>query len=110
MDGYPIRYAAAWSIVYRLSTHPTQVQLAPWAALAEAAGHIDPQLAAPALLALGNKLAADADRLTLDTLRADHATPARVALALAMIDDPAQARSLADARFTSGESPAVRHG
>ena len=31
---YPIRYAAAWSIVYRLSTHPTQIQLAPWTVLA----------------------------------------------------------------------------
>ena len=93
---YPIRYAAAWSIVYRLSTHPPQIRLAPWSALAKAAGHVDPQLAAPALLALGDKLAADADALTLDTLRGEHATPARVALALVMIDDPAQARSLAE--------------
>ncbi|MGY3622467.1 hypothetical protein ACVJGD_008663 [Bradyrhizobium sp. USDA 10063] len=76
---YPIRYAAAWSMVY-----------------AKAAGHVDPQLAAPALLALGTKLAADADGLTLDTLRGEHATPARVALAFAIIDDPAQARSLAE--------------
>ncbi|QOZ25912.1 HEAT repeat domain-containing protein [Bradyrhizobium sp. CCBAU 51753] len=93
---YPIRYAAAWSIVYRLSTHRTQVQHAPWTALAKAAEHVDPQLAAPALLALGDKLAAEADGLALDTLRGEHATPARIALALAMIDDPAQARSLAE--------------
>lgn len=39
---------------------------------------------------------ADADGLTVDTLRGEHTTPARVALALTMIDDPAQARSLAE--------------
>jgi len=93
---YPIRYAAAWSILHRLSTHPTQVQLAPWTALTKAAEHADPQLAAPALLTLGARLAADADGLALDTLRSEHITPARIALALTMIDDPAQARSLAE--------------
>ncbi len=93
---YPVRYAAAWSIVDRLGLHPDQLELAPWPALVKAAEHADPQLAAPALMALGVKLDANPDGAVLDALRSLASTPARTALALAMLDSPSKARVLAD--------------
>lgn len=91
---YPIRYAAAWALVNRLGEKPSEIDLAPWPAVELAASHADPQLAAPALLALGCKMsvACDADALTV--LRGASASEARVALALAMIDDRDAARAL----------------
>jgi hypothetical protein len=92
---YPVRYAAAWAVVHRLSRYPFEDQLIPWATLQAAADHIDPQLAAPALLALGAHLAIAGDAATLDALRAAHGSEVRVALALSMFGDGDAALSLA---------------
>ena len=92
---YPVRYAAAWALVHRISRHPVEHKLAPWASIKEAADHIDPQLAAPLLLALGAQLAVDCDAGTLEALRGANASDVRTALALSMIDDRGVARELA---------------
>ncbi len=92
---YPVRYAAGWAIVHRISRHPFEHNLVPWAAIKAAADHIDPQLAAPLLLALGAQLAVDCDAATLEALRGANTSDARVALALSMIDDHLAARELA---------------
>ncbi len=67
----------------------------PWAAIKAGADHIDPQLAAPLLLALGAQLAVDCDAAALEALRGTNTSDARVALALSMIDDHGAARELA---------------
>ncbi|WP_321822637.1 MULTISPECIES: HEAT repeat domain-containing protein [unclassified Burkholderia] len=92
---YPVRYAAGWAVVHRISRHPFEHNLVPWAAIKAAADHIDPQLAAPLLLALGAQLAVDCDAGTLEALRGANTSDARVALALSMIDDHGAARELA---------------
>ncbi|MGT0190709.1 nSTAND3 domain-containing NTPase [Burkholderia pyrrocinia] len=92
---YPVRYAAAWAVVHRISRHPVQHNLAPWTSIKAAADHIDPQLAAPLLLALGAQLAVDCDAGTLEALRGANASDARIALVLSMIDDQGAARELA---------------
>lgn len=92
---YPIRYAAAWNLAWRIGKRPAEADLAPWHAIAAAAGHIDPQLAAPALVAVGSHLADRPDAATLQALRGTHASDARIALALAMLDDRADAADLA---------------
>lgn len=92
---YPVRYAAGWAVVHRISRHPFEHNLVPWAAIKGAADHIDPQLAAPLLLALGAQLAVDCDAATLEALRGTNTSDARVALALSMIDDRRAARELA---------------
>lgn len=92
---YPVRYAAGWAVVHRISRHPFEHNLVPWAAIKAAADHIDPQLAAPLLMALGAQLALDCDAATLEALRGDNTSDARVALALSMIDDRGAARELA---------------
>jgi hypothetical protein len=92
---YPVRYAAAWAVVHRLSRHPFEHNLVPWAPIKEAVDHIDPQLAAPLLLALGAQLAFNCNAGALEALRGANSTDARVALALSMIDDHGAARDLA---------------
>jgi hypothetical protein len=92
---YPIRYAAAWSIVLRLSNRPFEIDLAPWTDVEASADHLDSQLAAPALLALGFKLEKTCDASTLQALRGSNSSPARVALGLSMIDDRDCAQKLA---------------
>lgn len=92
---YPVRYAAAWAIVDRISRHPFERNLVPWAAIRAAADHIDAQLAAPLLLALGDQLAVDSDAATLEALRGKNASDVRTALALSMIDDHEAAADLA---------------
>lgn len=92
---YPVRYAAGWAVVFRLCHHPSEHDLAPWAAIREAVDHIDPQLAAPLLLALGAQLAFNSDAGTLEALRGANSSAPRVALALSMIDDYGAARDLA---------------
>lgn len=91
---YPVRYAAGWAVVHRISRHPFEHNLAPWATIKAAADHIDPQLAAPLLLALGAQLAIDCDAATLEALRSPNTSDARVALALSMFDDHRTAREL----------------
>src|SRR5690606_24439041 len=81
---YPVRYAAAWAAVHRVSRHPFEHNLVPWAAIKAAADHIDAQLAAPLLLALGSQLAIDSDTTTFEALRGPNASDARKALALSM--------------------------
>jgi len=92
---YPVRYAAAWAIVDRISRHPLERNLVPWVAVRAAADHIDAQLAAPLLLALGAQLAVDSDVDTLEALRGKNASDVRTALALSMIDDREAAADLA---------------
>jgi hypothetical protein len=92
---YPIRYAAAWTSTHRLGAHPNQWEHAPWDKLEAAADHIDPQLAAPALLAIGAKLTIGLDAGALKALRGEHASPVRAALALSMINEHSEARELA---------------
>nr|WP_279654992.1 HEAT repeat domain-containing protein [Pseudomonas petroselini] len=92
---YPVRYAAAWIAVRRFSHHPTELNLVPWSVINRAADHIDPQLAAPLLLALGAKLARCCDADSLEALRGTNTSDSRVALALSMIDDQGMARALA---------------
>ncbi|MCP1375158.1 HEAT repeat domain-containing protein [Dyella lutea] len=92
---YPVRYAAAWAVVGRISQHPFELSLAPWVAIKAAADHIDPQLAAPLLLALGAKLIVDCDAATLEALRGANTSDVRVALALSMIEEHETARELA---------------
>lgn len=92
---YPVRYAAAWAIVFRISRHPLEHSLAPWAAIKAAADHIDAQLAAPLLLALGAQLAVNSDAATLEALRGPNTSDVRRALAMSMIDDRDLARELA---------------
>lgn len=91
---YPARYAAAWCIVRRLWEWPLELGSVPWTAIETAADHLDPQLAAPALAALGCRLATTCDASTLAALRGQSASPARTALALSMIDDRDQARDI----------------
>jgi len=57
--------------------------------------HIDAQLAAPLLLALGAQLAVDSDAATLEALRGPNASDVRKALALSMIEDHDAAAELA---------------
>lgn len=92
---YPVRYAAAWAVVHRVCRHPFEHKLVPSAAIKAAADHIDAQLAAPLLLALGAKLAVDSDAATLEALRGPNASDVRKALALSMIDDRDAAADLA---------------
>ncbi|APG15063.1 hypothetical protein BKD09_42805 [Bradyrhizobium japonicum] len=92
---YPVRYAAGWAVVHRISRHPFEHSLVPWAAIKAAADHIDPQLAAPLLLALGAQLAVNCDAATLEALRSTNTSDARVALALSRIDDRRAVRELA---------------
>lgn len=92
---YPVRYAAAWAVVHRISRHPLEHNLAPWAAIKAAADHIDSQLAAPLLLALSAQLAEDSDATTLEALRGPNASDVRKALALSMIEDRDTAVELA---------------
>lgn len=92
---YPVRYAAAWAVVHRLGRYPFEQDLIPWGTVLAAADHIDPQLAAPALLALGAQLTIASEAATLDALRGPHSSEERVALALSMFDDGDAARALA---------------
>jgi len=92
---YPVRYAAAWIAVHRFSHHPSELTLVPWSVINRAVDHIDPQLAAPLLLALGAKLARCCDADSLEALRGTNTSDSRVALALSMIDDQGMARALA---------------
>lgn len=92
---YPVRYAAAWAVVFRVARYSGEHNLVPWEAIKASADHIDSQLAAPLLLALGVQLAADCDAGTLDALRGANASDARIVLALSMIDDRSVARALA---------------
>ncbi|SIO59837.1 HEAT repeat domain-containing protein [Paraburkholderia phenazinium] len=96
---YPVRYAAGWAVVHRISRHPLEHDLVPWTVINAASDHIDPQFAAPLLLALGTHLATDCDAGTLEALRSANTSDARVAVALSMIDDHEAARALA-----------IRHG
>lgn len=52
-SGYPLRYAAAWTLWRHLGMRPDDVELVDARAVAEAAAHDDDRLAAPALLVLG---------------------------------------------------------
>jgi hypothetical protein len=92
---YPVRYAAGWAVVHRISQYPLEHNLVPWASIKAAADHIDPQLAAPLLLALGAHLSVDCDAGTLEALRGTNTSDSRVALALSMIDDRGSVRELA---------------
>lgn len=92
---YPVRYAAAWAVVHRICRHPTEHGLVPWASIRAAVDHVDPQLAAPLLLALGVQLSVDCDAATLEALRGSNASEVRIALALSMIDDRAAAKAIA---------------
>ena len=92
---YPVRYAAAWAIVHRLQTRPLELGLAPWTAIKAAADHIDPQLAAPALTAVGIELATNCSASALMALRGENGSAARRLLALATIVDWGAARRIA---------------
>lgn len=92
---YPVRYAAAWAVVFRVTGHPGEHGLVPWEPIKSLADHIDPQFAAPLLLALGVQLDTECDAGTLEALRGSNASDARVMLALSMIDDCGIARELA---------------
>ncbi len=108
---YPVRYAAAWAIVDRISRHPFERNLVPWAAVRAAADHIDAQLAAPLLLALGDQLAVDSDAATLEALRGKNASDVRTALALSMIDDHEAAADLARRHgLLAADHPFLDHG
>lgn len=92
---YPVRYAAGWAVVHRIDRYPSEHNFAPWTSIKAAADHIDPQLAAPLLLALGEHLVVDCDAGTLEALRGANTSDVRVALTLSMIDDYGTARNLA---------------
>lgn len=92
---YPVRYAAGWAVVHRISRYPVEHNLVPWTAIEAAVDHIDPQLAAPLLLALGAHLVIDCGAGTLEALRGANTSDVRVALALSMIDDHEAAREMA---------------
>ncbi|RPV48980.1 hypothetical protein IPC790_07200 [Pseudomonas aeruginosa] len=92
---YPVRYAAAWCVLQRIQNHPLELELVPWAAIESAADHLDPQLAAPALAALGCRLATTCDSTTLSALRGQSTSHARIALALSAINDPKRAIDIA---------------
>jgi hypothetical protein len=92
---YPVRYAAAWAVVHRISRHPLELGMAPWDHIEAGAAHIDPQLAAPLLLALGGQMATECKASSLEVFRQEETTVPRVALALSMIDDFEAARALA---------------
>lgn len=92
---YPVRYAAGWAVVHRISQHPIEHHLAPWASIKIAVDHIDPQLAAPLLIALGMQLAVDCDAGTLEALRGVNTSNVRIALALSMIENYQTACELA---------------
>lgn len=92
---YPVRYAAGWAAVRRLIQHPSEHNLVPWAVIEAAVDHIDPQLAAPLLLALGAQLTFNCNAGVLEALRGANSSDTRVVLALSMIDDHGAARDLA---------------
>jgi hypothetical protein len=92
---YPVRYAAGWAVVDRIIRYPSEHNLVPWTSIKAAVDHIDPQLAAPLLLALGAHLTISCDAGTLEALRGVNTSDARVALTLSMIDDRGTARELA---------------
>lgn len=92
---YPVRYAAGWAVVFRIIRYPVEHNLVPWTAIKAAVDHIDPQLAAPLLLALGAHLVIDCDAGTLEALRGANTSDVRVALALSIIDNHEAARELA---------------
>ncbi len=91
---YPVRYAAAWGLIDRLQARMTEWEDAPWTALEAAADHLDPQLAAPALIAIGLGLAASPTSSRLDALRGANGSEARRALSLLVFEDKAAAKSL----------------
>lgn len=91
---YPVRYSAAWCVVHRLVKRPLELGLVPWTAIEASADHLDPQLAAPALAALGCRLATTCDAATLSALRGQSTSHARIALVLAMIEDRDKARDI----------------
>ena len=88
---YPVRYAAAWCVFKRIQNHPLELELVPWTAIESASDHLDPQLAGPALAALGCRLATTCNSTTLSALRGQSSSHARIALALSMIDDSKKA-------------------
>ncbi len=90
---YPVRYAAGWALFHHLDLYPGDRDAVDWGQVERAAGHSDPQLAAPGLFLLGRELNAPTPG-TLDVLRS-HASEPRRALALMMVDDYATARSIA---------------
>ncbi|ESQ88056.1 hypothetical protein ABAC460_17845 [Asticcacaulis sp. AC460] len=92
---YPARYAAAWTIIKRLPLHPAEFENAPWLELEVAADHIDPQLAGPALCALGILLANESSGSALAALRGSNRSEIRTALALLMFNKKAEAKAFA---------------
>lgn len=94
---YPVRYSAAWAVVYRLHEAPTAFRHAPWPQIEAAAAHLDPQLAAPALIALGTRIACEG-RISapdLAVLRGAHSSDARRALVFLLASDPQAAQAMA---------------
>jgi hypothetical protein len=75
---YPVRYAAGWAIVHRISRHPFEDTLVPWATIRALADHLDPQLAAPLPLALGAQMSTKCEAETLEALRGSNSSEARV--------------------------------
>jgi hypothetical protein len=91
---YPFRYAAAWCFldcVEDVAGTPG----AAWSAIESAAQHIDAQLAGPALLVLGYRLATSPQTSSLDALRGHNRSAARTLLALCLIDNFSEVKRLA---------------
>lgn len=89
---YPVRYAAAWGLVFQLAADPMLIDHVDWPAACRAAGHADPQLAAPSLYLLGLKLSAPTPDV-LDAVRLLHET--RRVLALLSMQTRSDARAVA---------------
>jgi hypothetical protein len=90
---FPIRYAAGWSLCQHLDIAPNRIAAVNWSAVERAAGHADPQLAAPGLCLLGRTLEQPRPE-TLNILRASETTEPRRILSLLMLDDVRSARTV----------------
>jgi hypothetical protein len=89
---YPVRYAAAWALFGRVQDFPMEVTDSTWEAIESAADHLDPQLAAPSLLALGIGLKNTPRSSGLEVLRGPQRSEARIALCLMMFGNKAEAK------------------
>lgn len=89
---YPVRYAAAWSLLHHLNAYPQHQQAVDWAAVQRGAIHSDPQLAAPCLLLLGTGLTEPTPG-ALSVLRSVETSETRRVLALLGMDNLSTAQA-----------------
>jgi HEAT repeat protein len=91
---YPVRYAAAWSLLHHLNAYPQRQHALDWTAVQRGALHSDPQLAAPCLLLLGTGLMIDPTPGALSVLRSLETSDTRRILALVGMENLTTAQEI----------------